>query len=155
MFVGFFFGDTSNNIFCQLWPLLTIWKILLVVKYIDRSDNLSRRILGLQYFKIWKDRRWLASLIYDRWCDIANINLVTRILENIGQRDVILWRLILIKTITSILKILTYIITSIIARPIKLVVILYNYCTSLSAECNMMHCGALKKAVVNNAFSAL
>ena len=145
MFVGFFFGDTSNIIpvtfFCQLWPRPAICKI---VNYIDRSDNISQRILGLQYIKIWTDRRWLVGLIYDRWCDIASTNLVTRTLENIGQCDATLWRLILIKTITSILKVSTYIITSTIARPIKLALILYNYYSSLSAECNMMPCGTLK-----------
>jgi len=40
-----------------------------------------------------------------------------RNIENSGQCDVTLYRLIPIKTITPVLKISTYIITSIITRP--------------------------------------
>jgi hypothetical protein len=52
--------------------------------------------------------------------DIVSINLMTLILENISQCHITIWYLISNTTITSILKLLTNIITSIIARPIRL-----------------------------------
>jgi hypothetical protein len=58
--------------------------------------------------------------------DIVSVYLVILILENIGQCDITLWRLIAIKRITSLLKVSAYIITGtgITARPIRLVAIL-------------------------------
>ena len=64
---------------------------------------------------------------------------MTLILVNIGQCDVTLWRLIPIKIITSILKVSTYIVTSITADPFRL-----TFDTSDNVCLNIQICGYSK-----------
>jgi hypothetical protein len=129
------------------WP---IFSSILVTKLMLAISHQS------SYIKLTNQRRSFQILIYCkpsiRREMLSNRSIYLTI--NIDQCDITLWRLILIKTITSIVKVSTYLITSIIARPIKLTVILYNYCTSLSAEWNMTRSVQhwRPKAVVNNAF---
>jgi hypothetical protein len=61
---------------------------------------------------------------------IVSINLVTVILENVGQCEVIIWHFIPIKSIKSVLRVSTYIITSITARPSRT-----RYNTSYNQNC--------------------
>ena len=61
----------------------------------------------------------ILEIIYQ--CDITHI---MTLLEIIYQRDITHIMTLPIKTITSVLKVLTHIITSITARPIRLVFIL-------------------------------
>ena len=93
-----------------MWLKYLIASSILYVKYTDMVVNVN--IVNLDIFPLIS------------WSNIVSINKLTLMLENISQYDVTLRRSIPIKTIKSVLKVSTYIITSITAHPIGLTLIL-------------------------------
>ena len=79
--------------------------------------------LVLYILKKFFTANFAISLLFTN-TDMVSINVLTLILNNVGQCDVKSWPLMPIKTITSVLKVSTCMITNLTARPIRLAEIL-------------------------------
>jgi len=97
-----------------------------VCRLLDITEiRIWKQVYGILYDLIWIYDWYsyfigkLDIFVFISLSDIVSMNRLAMILENICQRDVILWRLILTKTTTSDVKVATYIIAWIAACHIR------------------------------------